>query len=193
MGTVQHVSGEIIFEPPLCNADLNDPRLARYVGVDPTADDAPAVRLHISNTVTETPDGTLTARSANTIMPTWPTDGINEGYYGNRRLARDLADLVRLVDQTWHPGPGDRTWTGTMESYTDVSHPADFDAYRLTIGTAAGGPAVYRTNARIVWDDEPARYLGGRFAPMDRWTTPEATITSAEMAAPDVRDMGKTR
>lgn len=155
MGTTRYTYGEIIFDPPLQANELRLPELAPFL------DGSRAVLLVVYEKTFEVDDGTLVCRFSDVIQPTHESDDAGSGYV-NRYLPEHLVELVDIIAGMADPNYGDH------RSFSHVKHievcagaysAADFEAYRLTVGTAAGRPAVYRTDATVVWGDKPVRTI----------------------------------
>lgn len=146
MGTTRYAVGSIHFDPPVYAGAMRGDRLKPYT------DGSRAVTLQRTETVEETDEGTVTRVYADYLIPTWDSDGPDVGYYGLRHIHKELAELVDALGD-------DRTYSGQIEVCADTAHVGDFEAYRLTVGTADRRPAVYRTAARVVWDDEPTSVM----------------------------------
>lgn len=124
MGYNTSVSGEIRIEPPLTWAEIKDsPFLASY-GLD--------VTLRVEEETVDTPDGTLTRRTATALIPSW------EDSYKAYHL---VEHVQRAIDAFPH-----RRFTGRLECEGEENT----DLWRVII---RDGRAV-RVEPRIVWPDE---------------------------------------
>jgi hypothetical protein len=152
MGTIRYATGEIIFDPPLQADELRRPELAPFL------DDSRTVRLVVDTKTVETDEGILTKRWSDVIAP-------HDSGYVNLHLPEHLAELVALINGMVDPNYGERrsfSRSRHIEVYRDVSGVADFEAYRLHVRPSDDGPAVYRTDGQVVWQDTSPQIISPR-------------------------------
>jgi hypothetical protein len=126
MGYLSTFRGAVTIDPPLNHAEI------RASGVDVGRDEWPDLRLKIAETFEETPDGVLSRRTANALIPGCEDDVTGYDFAGSLAAA-----VSRLSDA--HTLNGQFTREGADQG--------DVERWVVTDGR------IHNEKARLVWPD----------------------------------------